>query len=448
MSRTKQSLAGRLQVSFAAVALAVIGTFAALMDVMLERTLEREDAVVMEAQAVSLMQALARGGSPRGDELPEPEKSEWRWLRDGRVLRESAGMSTLPEMDWEKVPTHGEPVEKERRGLRVSLLRRMTPLGELRMVMDRSHEAVLLGRFRKTLVLSALGAVLIAAWLGRVVARQGLRPLHRIAARTAAVRPGGAFDPLDAEAFPQELAELVSVLNDSFLRLQEAIHRLDQLTSELAHELRTPLQHLRSSLEALALQRQMVSPESLGSVLEACEGLQRLIDSMLLLAKTEDPSATLAMHPIDVAQLLEETRDFFEGLAEEEGITLIVECPEGLTLNAQAFLVRRALHNLVANALKATPSKGFIRMAAKGEGNTVVFNIEDTGPGFSEDVMKRFGARWVRGEGSEGHGLGLAIVKGILAMHGGIVRLAKGRGGGAEVLLIFPMSPSEGEGEL
>jgi two-component system heavy metal sensor histidine kinase CusS len=444
MTRARPSLARRLQASFALVALIVIGTFAVLMDVMLEHTLEREDAVVMEAQASSLIQALSKGGSPRIDELPRPEKSEWQWIQEGRILHESSGMAALPAMDWTSLPSRGEPVEVERGAHRMSLLRRSAPSGELRMVMDRSHEAVLLSRFRKALGLGAMAAALIAAWLGWVVARRGLRPLERIAAGTAAVRPGGTFDPLDAEAFPQELAELVSVLNASFLRLQEAIHRLDQLASELAHELRTPLQRLRSSLESLALQRQMVSPESLGSVLEACEGLQRLIDSMLLLAKTEDPSATLSMQTFDVAQLLEETRDFFEGLAEEEDITLAVACPPGLVLSAQASLVRRALHNLMANALKATPSKGRIQLSAQAEEGSIVLSVEDTGQGFSEDVLKRFGTRWIRGEGSDGHGLGLAIVKGILAMHGGTVRLAARIGGGAAVALIFPVQKTDG----
>lgn len=441
MSRANKSLARQLQLSFALMAFVVIGSFAVIMNVMLERTLEREDALVMEAQAGYLLRVLQEGQEPSEEGMPRPEKSEWQVLQGDRVFKGSHGMARIPDLPWERVLLDGAPLEWERESSTYSMLRRRTSTGELRMVMDRSHEGQLLSAFRRTLWLASLAATAVAALLSWVVSRRGLRPLSNIAERTAAVRPGGTFDPLNPDDFPAELGQLVSVLNSAFARLQEAIQRLDQMASEVAHELRTPLQHIRSSVESLALKQQPVSPEHLGGVLEACEGLQSLVDSMLLLAQTEDPRSVFTMRSVDVSALLQDTYDFFEGLAEEQQVSIQVEAPVGIECLGHGTLLRRAVHNLMANALRATPLGGSIWLRAGQDGHGVFLDVEDGGTGFSEDVLQRLGSRWVRGPGSVGHGLGLAIVMGIARMHQGRIDILRSPRGGALVRLHLPSRP-------
>ncbi|MBI3130147.1 MAG: hypothetical protein HYZ13_02200 [Acidobacteria bacterium] len=438
MTSNAPSLIRQLQVGFAVTALLILGTFAALMDRALHRSMEREDAQVLEAQAAYLAQALGSGKALPHEPGSRPEKAEWSLSLAGQPERHSPGYPQLPQAPWPSVPLDGRAHEVDSMGGgEASALRKALPGGELRLLMDRSHEAALVGSFRRTLWVGTLLATAVAALLGRLVAARGLGPLRRIAEETASVRPGDPFHPLEAAQFPEELGQLVHTLNGALARLQEAIHRLDEMGSELAHELRTPLQHLRSSLEDLVLRRETVSPQALGPSLEACDRLQSLIESILFLARRADPTASVKWQELEAADLLEETRDFFEGLAEEGDISLSVEAPPGLRLAADPALLTRALHNVVSNALAATPRGGRVVLEAEAQDDGLALRVLDEGPGLPPGVRAALGDRWNRGQGSRGHGLGLPIVQSILALHGGTFTLADRPGGGTAATLAF-----------
>lgn len=438
MTSKAPSLIRQLQVGFALTALLILGTFAALMDRALHRSLEREDALVLEAQAAYLVRIYSAGGPLPLEPGSRPEKAEWSLSLAGKPERHSPRFLQLPQVIWGALPTDGRAHEAESvDGGEVSALRTFLPGGELRLLMDRSHEVALVSSFRHALWIGTLLATAAAVLLGRLVAIRSLRPLRLIAEETAAVRPGDPFHPLEAERFPAELGQLVATLNSALARLQEAIHRLDEMGSELAHELRTPLQHLRSSLEDLVLRREAVAPQALGPSLEACERLQSLIESILFLARSADPTASIQWQELEVAALLDETRAFFEGVAEEGGITLEVEASPGLTFRADGALVTRALHNVVSNALAATPTGGRVTLQARPLDSGVALRVLDEGPGLPPAVRAAFGGRWNRGPGSRGHGLGLAIVRSILALHGGTFSLEDRPGSGALATLAF-----------
>ncbi len=432
------SLIRQLQVGFALGALLILGTFAGLMDLALHRSLAREDALVLEAQAAYLAQASAEGKPLPGEPGSRPEKVEWSLRLDARPERRSPGFALLPQVAWPSLPMDGRAREMETSGGgEVSALRMRIPGGELRLLMDQSHEEALVASFRRVLWIGTLLASAASALLARLVAAWGLRPLRLLVEETATVRPGDPFHPLEASRFPEELGPLVHSLNEALARLQEAIRRLDEMGSELAHELRTPLQHLRSSLEDLALRREALPPQALGPALEACDRLQSLIEGILFLAHSEDPTASVPWKDLDAASLLEETRGFFEGVAEEGGVTLSVDAPRDLRLQGDPALITRALHNLVSNALAATPAGGRISLQAESTDEGLALRVLDDGHGLPSFVRDNVGARWNRGLQSRGHGLGLAIVRSILVRHGGAFTLGDRPGGGTVASLYF-----------
>jgi signal transduction histidine kinase len=436
---SSRSLVRQLQIGFGLATLLVLGGFAAVMDVALHRSLEKEDALVLEAQATYLARVLAEGRSPGEDPGARPEKAEWELSRDGQPPRRSSGFLLQPAPRWAEIPPDGRTHEVELPGGgEVSVLRRLVPGGELHLLMDRRHEGALIASFRQVLWAGTGLAAVLAALLGRLVATRSLRPLRVIAEETAAVRPGNPFHPLEAARFPRELEQLVTTLNAALARLQSAIVRLEELGGELAHELRTPLQHLRSSLEDLALGRTSIEPQALGPSLEACDRLQSLIEGILFLARSEDPTASLHWAQVDVAPLLEATRDFFEGVAEEAGVHLEVAGPPGLQVPGDAVLLQRALHNLVSNALAATPAGRSIRLEAALQGGEVLLCVVDEGRGIPDPVRANLGGRWNRGSESRGHGLGLAIVASIAALHGGRFTLESGGPLGTCAVLRLP----------
>lgn len=434
------SLVRQLQWGYAVATFLLVGLVAAFMDTALRYSLDTEDAVVMSAQADSVARRLQSFRDLDQDRERRPEKAEWRLLGPtGQVLRESPGMASIPALPWSRATSAPKEIEGPG-GRPFSILVKELPVGTLQMAMDRSHESGLLKGFRRTLGVAIGLAAILAALLGRLVAQRGLRPLHLITLEAGDIDPQSLDRRLHGEHFPAELGALVETLNGTLARLQEAFDRLNRMASELAHELRTPLQNLRAEIESILLghQDETASREALGSVLEECDRLARLIEQMLFLARSENPPTAIERKSLNVLDLLKGTADFFEAEAEESGISLAVEAPEQLVIQGEESLLQRALHNLVSNALRHTPHGGTIFLEAALEKSTIRLFVRNSGESLPGEILARLGERWVRGSGSPGLGLGLAIVRGIAQLHGGELEARNLAGGGAEVGLRIP----------
>jgi two-component system heavy metal sensor histidine kinase CusS len=159
---------------------------------------------------------------------------------------------------------------------------------------------------------------------------------------------------------------------------------------------------------------------------------------MLFLARAEDPGALLHREPFEVRGLLTEVADFFEASADEAGVRLEVEAGAGCRLEGDRALVGRALHNLLANALRHTPQGGRIVLSALPLPGGVALAVVDTGTGIPDALLPALGRRWAKGPGSRGLGLGLAIVQSIARVHGGSLDIQPAKGGGTEARMEFP----------
>lgn len=426
--------------SFALAAFLLTGLMALFMDHALRRSLETEDAMVMEAQARAIQEQVRGGEFPEGASA-HPEKSEWRILDGtGTVRAESPGLGAIGPIRW---PSQGgSPVEATSgSGRAVSLLvRGLGDGGTLQMAMDRHHERVLLRDFRRTLLLALLIATALAAVAGRWAAKRGLAPLGRIIDETRHIHPLRLERRLEPEHFPEELGELVDTLNGALDRIQAAFDGLSRFAGELAHELRTPLQNLRSEVESLAVRPTdpEAQGEALGSILEECDRLASLVEKTLFLARTEDPAAALTVEALALEPLLRELASFFEAAAEERGVRIEVSAHPELRIKADRSLLERALTNLITNALRHTPAGGRILLSAEPEPQGTLIRVQDSGPGIEPLLLQRLGEPWVRGSAGVGHGLGLAIVKGILRLHGGSMVFRSVIGEGLRVDLHFP----------
>ena len=439
------SILRKLQFGFALAAMLLAGLMALFMDRALHRSLEAEDAQVMAAQAHAMLQRLAAGvTAPDPGGRPLLEKAEWRVLDDnGQILAQSGFMAGLPAL---KAPRPGAPAREvvTPDGRVYSVLARpwqrtgAAAGGTLLLVMDRSHEEALTSHFRRTLALGVGLAALVAALVARWVAAWGLAPLGRIVRETGTIDDQHLDRRLAVEQFPRELQALVDTLNAALARLQEAFERTGRLGAELAHELRTPLQNLRSTLENQTLAPDYTEAQrgTLGGLLEECDRMAALIDQILFLARAEGPGR-LTREPIAVPCLLEEVRGFFEAAAEAAGVALRVEAGP-LAVVGDRLLLTRALHNLVANAVCHTPAGGTVILGAEAQPGGTALWVEDTGSGIPPEWVPRLGQPFTRPPDSRregGLGLGLAIVARIAAMLGGSMDIRSRVGEGTRVTL-------------
>jgi two-component system heavy metal sensor histidine kinase CusS len=435
------SIVHKLEAGFTLFALLLAGLLAVFMDRALHRSLEAEDAQVLQGHAQVLLHQLTVG-RPLQDymEGPRPERASWRVLDEaGHKLSESQDLAglVLPAV----AATPGAQ-ELEVGGRTFALVVRpwAGPMGrgQLLLLLDRSHEEELTRDFRRTLLVGVLLAGLLSALVARLLARWGLAPLGALIQETGSIGDLDLDRRLAPENFPLELQELVGTLNGALARLQEAFGRVGSLGAELAHELRTPLQNLRSSLENRARRSadQPVEPADLGILIEDCDRMAALIEQILFLARSEHGDSALSLIPIQVPELLEEARGFFEAAAEEAGVVLRTQAEAGLVVVGDRLLLTRALHNLTSNALRYAPAGGHVHLEAHAEGGGVWLSVADDGAGIPPDWLSRLGTPFLRppeSRSAEGLGLGLAIVKRIVAMLGGRLELESQVGQGTRV---------------
>jgi two-component system heavy metal sensor histidine kinase CusS len=234
-------------------------------------------------------------------------------------------------------------------------------------------------------------------------------------------------------------------------RLEESFGRLAAFSATIAHELRTPVNNLRGEAEvALGKPR---SPQeyrdALGSCLEECGRLSRLIDGLLFLARAENPMTQVEKEPVDLGRELAAVRDFYEAAAAEAGVTLTAAAPGGLVAELNRPLFQRAVGNLVSNALAHTGPGGDVALSAAREDGWLRVEVADTGSGIDAVHLPRLFDRFYRADptrssASGGVGLGLAVVKAVAELHGGSVSLGSEVGRGTRVALLLPAADNGG----
>jgi two-component system heavy metal sensor histidine kinase CusS len=315
------------------------------------------------------------------------------------------------------------------------------------LVLGRSLDDVmrLLRDYRRTIVRTVALGALAAMGLSYMLVRRALRPLHRITREAGHITVDGLNTRLDDAYTSPDLRDLSVSLNGMLARLQRGFEHLSNYTENLAHDLRTPVNNLRGQTE-VALSRPRSAGEYqalLASNLEEYERLTRMIENILFLARAGNAQIALRRTELDAAEQLQQVAEYFEGLADEGGASLRVIATG--TIKADAVLFRRALSNLLSNALRYTPRGGVIELtAAPAPGGTVI-GVSNPGPLIPPEKLDRVFERFYRGDearsnSADSTGLGLAIVRSIMDLHQGNA-VAESSQGLTRFTLLFPDVP-------
>ncbi|QNK68240.1 heavy metal sensor histidine kinase [Variovorax sp. PAMC26660] len=291
---------------------------------------------------------------------------------------------------------------------------------------NMAQEARLLERLAWTLLGAVVLGTALVSLTGMWLVRRGLRPLKALAERTAAMAPDKANRPIDAMAFAEELRPWITQFNALLLRVQRAYVQLESFNADVAHELRTPLANLLGSTE-LALTRPRSNEELqtvLASNLEEVGRLSGIVTDMLFLSQAERGAPMRTRAAASLAVQASDVIDFYDAMLEEAGLR--AEVTGDAMADVDAALIRRALFNLLGNAIRfATPASAIrIEIAQDGEEFTiaVINRGEPIDPAALPRLFERFyRAAQARDGSTRHHGLGLSIVEAIARMHGGRV---------------------------
>ncbi len=314
----------------------------------------------------------------------------------------------------------------------------------VQVAMSRTKEEEVIAAYRRTLWLTVSAALAIAVVVGYLIARRGLTPVSRLASIVTELSAAHLHRRIGNDAWPRELRPLAANFDQLLARLEESFARISRFSADIAHELRTPLHILRGEAE-MALSKARSSEDyrtCIESAAEEYERLTRMVDALLFLARTEHPHAQLDKKALALDQEIAAVCAFHQAMADELEITLITGGAG--TVLADSGLLRRALGNLIVNALRHTPSGGRMAVEARETPDREAeIVVSDTGDGIAPEDLPHVFDRFYRADSARlrqgsGTGLGLAIVQSIMQLHGGTVSLDSELGRGTAVTLKFP----------
>lgn len=288
------------------------------------------------------------------------------------------------------------------------------------------HHEVFMQSFQQTLWLFVTCAAALTGLLGWTAVRHGLAPLHAMREQTKAITAHQLDQRLSVASVPIELGELAQSLNDMLKRLEEAFQRLSGFSSDIAHELRTPVSNLMTQTH-VALSRTRGADEYRGileSNAEEFEHMGRMISDMLLLAKAENELVIPNREKVQLSTEILALFDYYEAVAEEKELHLTVE-GDGEVI-ADRLMLRRALGNLLSNAIRHSTVKSDIVVKIHESAQFLAIDIENQGDLIPKEFLERIFDRFFRVDPSrqrstEGTGLGLAITKSIVTAHRGTI---------------------------
>ena len=274
----------------------------------------------------------------------------------------------------------------------------------------------------------SLGGIVMVILFGYWIARAGLKPLKNMSDQAQNLSPRTLSERLVLTSLPAELSDLAQAFNGALDRMENAYKQLEAFNADVAHELRTPLANLIGETQ-VALSRERSAPEFesvLQSNLEELDRLRSIINDMLFLARSDQGEAATSLVHTVIADEVQKTIEFFEFVLDEMQMQVAVSGDTSATAMIETALFRRALTNLLQNAIQHSSAGACITIHIESGEKQVSVAVLNPGVAVEAEHLPRLFDRFYRVDsarrevnGIHGHGLGLAIVKAVATMHGG-----------------------------
>ncbi|MEO4109031.1 heavy metal sensor histidine kinase [Acinetobacter pittii] len=292
---------------------------------------------------------------------------------------------------------------------------------------DTSEHIHFLNEFRRQLLYIGVIGTICLMLLGWFAAWRGLRPVQKMAKVAEGISAQHLSERLEVDNTPTELKSLAIAFNDMLDRLETAVGKLSDFSSDLAHEMRTPINNLMTQTQVCLSRTRDITTyqEILFSNLEEFERLARMVSDMLFLAKAEHGLHRANLQRVNLVKEVSTLFDFYDAIAAEKGMSL-EQTGQGY-VEGDPSMLRRALSNLLSNAIKYGKSDSIIKINCQQNNDATVLTIENESSPLSQEQLTRLFDRFYRTDASrqrveEGTGLGLAITKSILDVHGATIQ--------------------------
>jgi signal transduction histidine kinase len=369
-------------------------------------------------------------------------------LTDAAGQRIAGNLTNLPQMPSEEASWIEFPLEVEKGATRERHIARAfhTDLtGGFELVVGRDVEA--LRQFgniiRRTIYYALAIALVLGLGGGLLMSRNFLRRVDAITEASRTIMAGNMSGRMPVQGSSDELDRLALALNEMLDQIESLMAGMKEVSSNVAHDLKTPLTRIKARVEAAL---RSGSEEDYRAALESTvtdsDRLLETFNALLSIARAEAGQSRSGLAPVDASSIIADVVELYEPMAEEEGGSLTCKAGTGLNVMGDRQLLSQALTNLIDNALKYGAREGGspeIAVTGAVEGDKVVITVADHGAGIPPEDRSRVTERFVRLDTSRtkpGNGLGLSLVSGVMKLHKGALLLEDNHPGLAARLVL------------
>lgn len=296
--------------------------------------------------------------------------------------------------------------------------------------------------FGITLALLMVAAILI----GWFMARRALQGVEEVTRTATEISKGALEMRVPVKARGDEIDRLATTFNSMLDRIHALITGMREMTDNIAHDLRSPITRIRGIAEMVLISEETSGePAAAADILEECDRLLEMINTMLDITETEAGAGRIIRDVVDLSTVVQDACELFQPLADDKGIALASDVPAGLLVLGDLQRIQRMIANLLDNAIKYTPPRGSVAVAVRDDAKKAVITVSDTGIGVSEKDQTRIFERFYRGDGSRsqrGTGLGLSLARAIASSHGGAITVTSTPGAGSTFTVTLPLLSS------
>ncbi len=409
--------------------------------VLRERGIDAVEAfAVLEAQAAGVKKVFFRLLYPNGEAFSSSSMSYWQDI----AIRKKA-VEQLLAGDRRVFET----ILLRARQDQVRVLYALIGPGVILQV-GRSMEntARIIGAFRGIFLTTMALLLGVAMGVGWFMARRAVSGVEAVT-RTAQIVSGGSLEKrVPVKTRGDEIDQLAMTFNQMLDRIQTLVTEIREMSDNIAHDLKSPITRIRGIAEVtLTTGKNLAEYETMAaSAIEECDRLLDMINTMLMISKTEAGVDRPACDKIDLAALVREACELFGTTAEDRGLKMTCTLPDACDLRGDARMIRRLIANLLDNALKYTPSGGAVDVSLAETRQNAILTVRDTGIGISSADLPRIFERFFRGDQSRsqaGIGLGLSLARALARAHGGEITVASRPGEGSVFTVTLPRSGLE-----
>ena len=375
------------------------------------------NSAVIEAQAAGEKKVFFRLLNLTGEVFSSSNMSYWKDINVYVGPIEKLLRGSGPILETITIPNRSDEVR--------ILYAMLSPSVIVQVGQAMESQARLLDAFKRIFIITMSFLIILAAGVGWFMARRAVSGIEAVTHTAQKISGGSLQERVPVKPRGDEIDQLATTFNQMVDRIQTLLTEIKEMSDNIAHDLRSPVTRIRGTAEVtLTTGKSLDDYENMAaSTIEDCDRLLDMINTMLLISKTEAGVEKPSREEVDIAAVIRQACEIFQPIAEDKNVRLSHRAAEKTLIFGDTRMLQRMLSNILDNGVKYTPSGGKIKVSlTESESRDLVISVNDTGVGISKADLPRIFERFYRCDQSRsqpGTGLGLSLARAIARAHGG-----------------------------